>query len=91
MSESVISLPERFDFSTHRWFTSEYETALSKKHPVVLDFSRVQYVDSSALGMMVLLHRSLVEKKQKGSIRNLSGTAKDILDMANFQSLYAYD
>jgi len=91
MSESVISLPDRFDFSTHRWFTAEYEKALSKKQPVVLDFSRVQYVDSSALGMMVLLHRSLVEKKQTGSIRNLSGTAKDILDMANFNVLYRYD
>lgn len=88
---NIISLPDRFDFSCHKWFTSEYESALNDASNVVLDFSRVTYVDSSALGMMVLLHRKLTEQSRKGTIRNLSGTAKDILDMANFEKLYTYD
>ena len=93
MSQSVvITIPERFDFGAHKWFTEAYEKALSSNaKEVVLDFSRVNYVDSSALGMMVLLHRKMAPQNCKGVIRNLGGTAKDILDMANFSTLYRYE
>ena len=88
---AVISIPERFDFSTHKWFTENYEEALSKSNQIVLDFSRVTYVDSSALGMMVLLRRKISSAGGKGYIRNVTGTAKDILDMANFNTLFEYE
>ncbi|MAF14489.1 MAG: SpoIIAA family protein [Marinomonas sp.] len=93
MSQSpiVISIPERFDFSTHKWFTEAYEAALQKSSQVVLDFSSVTYVDSSALGMMVLLRRKISAAGGKGFIRNATGTAKDILDMANFNALFEYE
>ncbi|MBJ7554393.1 STAS domain-containing protein [Marinomonas spartinae] len=91
MTDIVIVLPERFDFSTHKWFTKEYEKALLTNNNIVLDFSCVQYIDSSALGMMVLLHRLLAEKNKKGVVRNVSGNAKEILEMANFGNLYQYE
>ncbi|WP_425641380.1 STAS domain-containing protein [Marinomonas gallaica] len=92
MSQSaVISIPERFDFSTHKWFTEAYEKALNDTNQIVLDFSRVSYVDSSALGMMVLLRRKLIGVGGKGYIRNASGTAKDILEMANFNTLFEFE
>lgn len=87
----VINMPERFDFSTHGWFTKTYEEALTKTQKIVLDFSRVTYVDSSALGMMVLLHRQLNAASGHCTIRNANGTAKDILDMANFEKLFGYE
>lgn len=90
-TSEVISVPERFDFSTHKWFTENYESALGKTNYIVLDFSRVSYIDSSALGMMVLLHRKIAAEGGKGCIRNVSGTAKDILDMANFNTLFDYE
>lgn len=84
-------MPERFDFSTHSWFTKTYEEALTKTKTIILDFSRVSYVDSSALGMMVLLHRQLNKVSGHCTIRNANGTAKDILDMANFEKLFSYE
>ena len=89
---TVITIPERFDFGTHKWFTDAYETALnSDAKTIVLDFSKVNYVDSSALGMMVLLHRKFSTNGCKGVIRNPTGTAREILDMANFATLYSYE
>ncbi|MCO4786998.1 STAS domain-containing protein [Marinomonas atlantica] len=88
---AVISIPERFDFSTHKWFTEAYESAMDSTNQIVLDFSRVSYIDSSALGMMVLLRRKLSGVGGKGYIRNASGTAKDILEMANFNTLFEYE
>jgi anti-anti-sigma factor len=91
MSESQkISLPERFDFSFHRQFLALYENAFSSeacKH-IVLDFSRVNYLDSSALGMMVLLHKKAKLANISTSINGANGTASDILKMTNFHNLY---
>lgn len=91
MAQSVISIPERFDFSTHKWFSESYEKALQDSNEIVLDFSRVVYIDSSALGMMVLLMRKIREQNGTGYIRNATGTARDILDMANFETLFKYE
>ena len=63
---AVISIPERFDFSTHKWFTETYDKALVTSKEIVLDFSRVTYIDSSALGMMVLLHRKNRHQRWQG-------------------------
>ncbi|MCH1930142.1 STAS domain-containing protein [Shewanella sp. A25] len=86
----VISLPERFDFYYHKKFTSDYQRAFTDVgvNQLVLDFSRVLYIDSSALGMMVLLHRKALEKKISTSIRGLHGQAEDIIKIANMERLY---
>ncbi|MDF2177092.1 STAS domain-containing protein [Aliiglaciecola sp. CAU 1673] len=88
-----ISLPERFDFSCHQQFTKEYQEVLDEKSAktIQLDFSRVNYLDSSALGMMVLLHRKASALNIKTSLRGARGTALDILNMANMKKLYQYD
>ena len=91
MSEShKISLPERFDFSFHREFLALYEEAFSSKicKHITLDFSRVNYLDSSALGMMVLLHKKAKLVNVSTAIIGANGTASDILKMTNLQKLY---
>jgi HptB-dependent secretion and biofilm anti anti-sigma factor len=87
-----ITIPERFDFSAHQQFTTEYEACIGDPaiKIISLDFSRVSYLDSSALGMMVLLHRKSLASNKKVTINNATGTAKDILDMANFQNLFEF-
>ncbi|GAA0356416.1 STAS domain-containing protein [Bowmanella denitrificans] len=88
----VISLPERFDFSFHGPFTQGYQGVIdskSAKH-IVLDFSRVAYLDSSALGMMVLLQKRASAAGIKASIRGAKGTAQEILNMANMQKIYGF-
>lgn len=86
-----ISLPERFDFSFHCEFLALYQNAVSSdtcKH-INLDFSAVNYLDSSALGMMVLLHKKAKLANISASISGATGTALDILNMTNFHKLYA--
>nr|WP_232848754.1 STAS domain-containing protein [Bowmanella yangjiangensis] len=83
-------MPERFDFSFHGPFTAGYQDVIKSgdiKH-IVLDFSRVAYLDSSALGMMVLLQKRATAAGINASIRGAKGTALDILNMANMHKLY---
>ncbi|MCE0555885.1 STAS domain-containing protein [Motilimonas sp. E26] len=58
---------------------------------IELDFSQVQYLDSSALGMLVLMSKKNEQSVQaKLVIRGAQGNALDILEMANMAKLYAF-
>ena len=86
----TIPLPERFDFYYHKTFTYSYQSIIKLEgiNHIILDFSRVLYLDSSALGMMVLLHRKAQELHISTSIKGAHGQAEEILNIANMQKLY---
>ncbi|GAB2934110.1 STAS domain-containing protein [Rheinheimera baltica] len=88
--KQTIRLPERFDFSFHKNFNAAYEPLLTDTQikELELDFSQVLYLDSSALGMLVLLAKKLANTKVVLSIVGAQGTAKDIINMANLFKLY---
>ncbi|MDP4528498.1 STAS domain-containing protein [Alkalimonas delamerensis] len=93
MSEHrTIRLPERFDFSYHKNFNAQYEPLLTERgiKSLELDFSQVNYLDSSALGMMVLLAKKMQGVGVGLSITGAHGTAKDIIEMANLHKLYTF-
>ncbi|MEW6982815.1 STAS domain-containing protein [Colwelliaceae bacterium 6471] len=85
-------LPPRFDFAYHTTFNKTCEELLSdtKSTELELDFSQVNYLDSSALGMLVLLSKknNAAVKAKRLTIRGARDTALDILNMANMNTLY---
>ncbi|MGJ8682688.1 STAS domain-containing protein [Paraglaciecola sp.] len=90
----VLSLPERFDFSYNKTFSQQYQAIFNAPEgivKIVLDFSRVLYLDSSALGMMVLLQKKAKTAKINVAIRGAKSTAEDILKVANFNKLYDFE
>ncbi|WP_404418568.1 STAS domain-containing protein [Marinospirillum sp.] len=88
-SVKVARLPEKFDFSYHKKFNEEMDAAL--KDPGVaninLDFSTVSYLDSAALGMIVYLHKKASAVNKNIAIINASGTAAEILKVANIERI----
>ncbi|HKM14437.1 MAG TPA: STAS domain-containing protein [Marinospirillum sp.] len=86
---STIRIPERFDFSFHRKFTETTEIALKDDDVslISLDFSRVSYLDSAALGMIVYLHKKSVSAGKMINIVSAGGTAAEILGVANINKL----
>lgn len=91
MSEHAsIRLPERFDFGYHKQFNSAYEAFLEDRslREIDVDFSQVQYLDSSALGMLVLLAKKFSGKGVSLNIVGARGTALDIIQMANLSKLF---
>lgn len=91
MSDKVcIRLPDRFDFSYHKQFTESYEAYLNSPglKEVEVDFNRVQYLDSSALGMLVLLAKKFDKPGITMTITGSSGAARDIIMMANMSKIY---
>ena len=86
-----VALTGRFDFNCHREFRSACDGALG--HPdasnIEIDFRRVEYLDSSALGMLLQLRERAQAASRAVRLANCSGIVGDVLKVANFGKLFA--
>jgi HptB-dependent secretion and biofilm anti anti-sigma factor len=87
---AVIQLTGRFDFSRHREFRNCYEAALreSTLRRIEVDLQGVDYLDSSALGMLLLLKERADARALPVSLLNCTGVVREILDVANFGTMF---
>lgn len=88
-----LNLEGRFDFHSHRDFRTAYEAPLSKPEikEIVIDFGHVDYLDSSALGMLLLLREKAEAGGKKVRLANISGAVKQVLEIANFGKLFTIE
>ena len=86
----TIVIAGRFDFGIHREFRNAYEKAEIKvpQAKFEVDLSGTEYMDSSALGMLLLLREHAGGDKADVSITNCRPVIKEILDIANFDKLF---
>ncbi|MCE0558210.1 MULTISPECIES: STAS domain-containing protein [unclassified Motilimonas] len=86
-SELEIIIHGRFDYSLHREFRACYQ---DQQPDLVynINLSEAQYMDSSALGMMLLL-KEHTEKSENGTVKisHPSNTVLKILKIAHFDKL----
>lgn len=89
-SKAVIKLNGRFDFNTHRDFRAAYEPLLADAEikAVGVDFSSVDYLDSSALGMLLMLRDKMGGANKEVALSSVRGNVKQVLDIANFGKLF---
>ncbi len=88
----TLRLPSRFDYSYHRQFSELYNPVVENAQctQIILDFSQVEYLDSSALGMMVLLQKKAAGNAIKVKIKGARGATDEILKMANMQKIFEF-
>lgn len=89
-NKAVIKLSGRFDFNTHRDFRAAYEGLVGDAtiREVTVDFSGVDYLDSSALGMLLMLRDKVTGAGKDVVLGNVRGNVKQVLDIANFGKLF---
>lgn len=89
-AKAVISLEGRFDFNRHREFRGVCDQALGESgvREVEVDFSKVEYIDSSALGMLLMLRDNARLANKTVRLANCRGSVRQILDIANFAKLF---
>jgi anti-anti-sigma factor len=83
----MIKIRGRFDFSCHAAFREAYVTAPSNCD-FVIDMDEASYMDSSALGMLLLLREHVSQQGGRISITNCRGQTLDVLQIANFNRLF---
>lgn len=87
---ATLKLEGRFDFNSSREFRDHYERILSQREveSVEVDLADVNYLDSSALGMLLLLREKAEPTGIKLALVNSRGTVRSILEVANFHKLF---
>lgn len=80
----------RFDFSLHREFRDAY-SGQPREMNYIVELRHVGYMDSSALGMMLLLREHAGGDKAKIKITNPSPEVREILGIANFNQLFVIE
>jgi len=85
-----LILNGRFDFNSHRAFKESYSGFLSDAEvkTVEIDLDNVSYIDSSALGMLLMLRERCDGMGKKVVLRNPNEIVVQILDIANFNKLF---
>ena len=87
-SKLTIAIKGRFDFSKHQEFRSAYEELNPRPACVVVDLKDATYLDSSALGMLLLLREHAGGDDSDIRVVNSSPDVRKILGISNFDKLF---
>lgn len=87
----MLRLTGRFEFSAHREFRETVERVLGQQglKEIVVDLTDVDYVDSSALGMLLMLRERAGSARLTLKLTNPRGMVRQALDIAHFEKLFA--
>ena len=89
-NRAVLKLAGRFDFNTHHEFRTAVDplSVYPDLAAVTIDFSEVEYLDSSALGMLLMLRDKMGGAKKEVILSGVRGNVKQVLEIANFGKLF---
>ena len=86
----VIALTGSFNFTIHRDFRKAGEDALKNGGGIIeIDLEKVEYLDSSALGMLLLLRERALAANKEVTLIRCQEFVRQVLNVANFHKLFA--
>lgn len=84
----TVEITGRFDFR----LIKEFQQLLGRDPRTwVVDFTAVDYVDSSALGMLLLLRERVGGDRMRIHLRGVRGQPRDVLLMAKFDRMFKFE
>lgn len=87
--KTIIQLQGRFDFNAHREFREAVDQAVKDAAAQIqVDLGGVDYLDSSALGMLLMLRDKAKSAGKAVALANARGSVKQVIEIANFGKLF---
>ena len=87
-NSAVIKVSGRFDFSLHNDFRTSYKDVELSSGKYSVDLSSTEYLDSSALGMLLLLKEHADAQGCEVVLKGFSAEIKEILMIASFNKIF---
>jgi anti-anti-sigma factor len=89
--KAVVSLDGRFDVCAQREFRDSCNASLDaiEVKELELDLGSVEYLDSFALGMLLLLKEHADTVGKRIVVSNCRGVVRELLGRANFDKLFS--
>ena len=86
--ELTIAIQGRFDFGAHQEFRDAYERVEGTPKRYQVDLQGTTYLDSSALGMLLLLRDHAGGDDAEVRVTNSNSDVRKILAISNFDKLF---
>lgn len=89
-NEIILRLEGRMDYPTHREFRDASDKALDVPdvNTIIIDLALVNFMDSAALGMLLLLREKAELKERKIVLSHPSPSILQVLKMVHFQKFF---
>lgn len=90
IGHGVIGILGKFDFPVHREFKNGYMSMLDNPDisQIEVDMRDVVYIDSAALGMLMLLSRRAHQVNKSVVLSHPSSYVSLLLEVANFEKIF---
>lgn len=86
---STILVDKDFNFETHKSFRNAIKESLeSGAKEIVLEFKEVEYMDSTALGLLMVAKDTATEVDCEIKLQHVAGYARKILEMSQFDKKF---
>lgn len=86
--ELTITIQGRFDFNAHQAFRDSYQRLDHTPQRFVVDLNEAIYLDSSALGMLLLLRDHAGSDNADIRLLNCNPDVRKVLSVSNFDQLF---
>ena len=84
----VISIKGKFDFSLVQEFRQAYSHVGDEQPLIIIDLRETEYLDSSALGMLLNMRKSLGNTVKGIQLINARPDVQRILDISRFDKMF---
>ncbi|MBF0185054.1 MAG: STAS domain-containing protein [Magnetococcales bacterium] len=88
---TIIQVDGKFSFGLHRQFRDAYRRDLVNRKArtrFVVDLSKTDSIDSSALGMLIVLREEAGSREQQVELAHAHPEIRKVLEEASFQRLF---
>ncbi|MCX8087204.1 MAG: STAS domain-containing protein [Rhodocyclaceae bacterium] len=88
--QASMRLSGRFDYTTRNQFMSEADRILAQAEApeIRIDMGNLEYIDSSALGMLLMLRDKAKKHDKTIALHNARGYVRQVIDTAQFERLF---
>lgn len=89
-NKARLVLNGRFDFNSHAVFNQTTDSLLKDAaiSELEVDFEQVKYIDSSAMGMLLLLKERAKGTSKSITLVNCNGSVAQVFELSNFRRLF---
>ena len=84
----IIAIQGKFDFSLVQEFRQTYSHIGDSQPTVIIDLRETEYLDSSALGMLLNMRKSLGSSVKGIQLINAKPDVRRILDISRFDKMF---
>jgi len=87
---ALVRLSGRFDFNTRNQFLERVDEAINSvtAREIQVDLGQVDYIDSSALGMLLMLRDKAKKHEKTVALQNARGQVREVISTAQFDRLF---